>query len=143
MELVLRPKPPGTRPTGSLELAPVSSELDIPNETDIPMSPLPHHRHAYTSHVLGSPGVIPTLPPHGSNHRVAQNLSQTGTGPKHTGCQDYRRHLIRVNATRSLPTLVHACKRSPPVYRIKACPIQAIVAVRKELGSVALGQRSD
>src|SRR3954464_6042366 len=33
-------KTPGTRPTGSLELAPVSSELDIPNETDIPRVPL-------------------------------------------------------------------------------------------------------
>src|ERR1041384_7459616 len=48
-------KNPGTRPTGSLELAPVSSELDIPNETDIPCAPLPSHRHAYTSHALGSP----------------------------------------------------------------------------------------
>src|SRR3954462_42727 len=82
MELVLRSKP---RDTSHMILgtSPVSSELDIPNETDIPMSPLPHHRHTYTSHVLGSPGVIPTLPSHGSNHRVAQNLSQTGTGPKH------------------------------------------------------------
>src|SRR4051812_10711603 len=120
------PKTPGTHPTGSLELAPASSELDIPNETDIPMSPLPHHRHTYTNHVLGSPGVIPTLPPHGSNHHVAQNLYQTGTGPKHTGCQDYRRHLIRVTAARSLPTLVNTCKRSPPVYRIKACPYKQL-----------------
>src|SRR3954463_6863784 len=85
------PNTPGTRPTGSLELVPTSSELDISNETDIPCVPLPHHRHAYTSHVLGSPGVIPTLPSHGSNHRVAQNLSQTGTGPKHTDYQVYRR----------------------------------------------------
>src|SRR4051812_28382298 len=81
MELVLLPKPRNTshRIVGT---SPVSNELDIPIETDIPMSPLPHHRHTYTSHVLGSPGVIPTLPPHGSNRRVAQNLSQTGTAPK-------------------------------------------------------------
>src|SRR3954463_10834135 len=89
MELVLRPKPRNTSHM-ILGTSPASSELDVPNDTDIPMSPLPHHRHTYTSHVLGSPGVIPTLPPHGYNHRVAQNLSQTGTGPKHTGCQDYR-----------------------------------------------------
>src|SRR3954462_14757327 len=38
-----------------LGTSPVSSELDIPNETDIPCAPLPPHRHAYTSHVLGSP----------------------------------------------------------------------------------------
>src|ERR1041384_3414355 len=38
-----------------LGTSPVSSELDIPNETDILRAPLPHHRHAYTSHVLGSP----------------------------------------------------------------------------------------
>src|SRR3954463_13186310 len=90
MELVLRPKPRNTSHR-ILGTSPVSSELDIPNETDIPCVPLPHHRHAYTSHVLGSPDVIPTLPSHGSNHRVAQNLSQTGTGPKHTDYQVYRR----------------------------------------------------
>src|SRR3954463_1175693 len=82
MELVLRPKPRNTSHR-ILGTSPVSSELDIPNETDIPRVPLPHHRHTYTSHVLDSPGVIPTLPSHGSNHRVAQNLSQTGTGPKY------------------------------------------------------------
>src|SRR3954453_8878938 len=73
---------PGTRPTGSLELVPTSSELDISNETDIPCVPLPHHRHAYTSHVLGSPGVIPTQPSHGSNHRVAQTCPKRGRVPK-------------------------------------------------------------
>src|ERR1043165_7996713 len=75
------PKTPGTRPIGSLELAPVSSELDIPNETDIPMSPLPHHRHTYTSHVLGSPvssrhyhRMAPTI----AWHKLVPN----GDGPK-------------------------------------------------------------
>src|ERR1043165_7061389 len=91
------------------------------------MSPLPHHRHTYTSHVLGSPGVIPTLPPHGSNHRVAQNLSQTGTAPKTywlSRLPPFTRP--KANAARSLPSLVNTRKRSPPAYRIKACPYRQL-----------------
>ena len=106
-----------------LGTSPVSSELDISNETDIPCAPLPSHRHTYTSHALGSP----VSSRH--DHRMAPTIAwpktcpKRGRVPKHnTGYQDYRRHLIRVTAARSLPTLVNTRKRSPPVYRIKACP---------------------
>ena len=49
------PKTPGTRPTGSLELAPASSELDISNETDIPRVALTASPTHFASHALGSP----------------------------------------------------------------------------------------
>src|SRR3954463_11786772 len=91
------------------------------------MSPLPHHRHAYTSHVLGSPGVIPTRPPHGSNHRVAQNLSQTGTGTQNIlAVRTTAVYPAKATAVRSPPTLVTTRKGSPPVYRIKAFPYRQL-----------------
>src|SRR3954462_15824775 len=116
MELVLRPKP-RTTSHRILGTSHVSNELDIPNETDIPMSPLPHHRHTYTSHVLGSP--VSSRHDHRTAPTVAwpKTCPKRGRRPKHTGYQDSRGHLITVTATCSLPTLVHARKRSPPVYR--------------------------
>src|SRR3954471_10571579 len=74
-----------------LGTSPVSSELDISNETDIPRVSLTASTTGFQKPCPGYPGVLLTLPSHGSNHRVAQNLSQTGTGPKHTGYQGYRR----------------------------------------------------
>src|SRR4051812_6272924 len=106
-----------------LGTSPVSSELDIPNETDIPCATLPHHRHAYTSHVLGNP----VSSRH--DHRMAPTIAWPKTCPKRgrvpitkTSYQDYRRYLIRVTVARSLPTLVNTRKRRPLAYRIKACP---------------------
>src|SRR4051812_6913001 len=62
-----------------LGTSPVSSELDIPNETDIPRPPFPHPRHAYTRHALGSR----VSPRH--DHRMAPTiawpeLAQNGDG---------------------------------------------------------------
>src|ERR1041384_6286912 len=90
------------------------------------VSPLPHHRYAYTSHVLGSP--VSSRHDHRTAPTVAwpKTCPKRGRRPKHTGCQDYRHHLIRVTAARSLPTLVNARKRSPPVYRIKAFPYRQL-----------------
>src|SRR3954469_5367079 len=74
-----------------LGTSPVSSELDIPNETDVPCAPLPPHRHAYTSHVLGSP----VSSRH--DHRMAPTIvwpktcPKRGRRPKHNGYQVYRR----------------------------------------------------
>src|ERR1043165_9289582 len=75
-----------------LGTSPVSSELDISNETDIPCAPLPSHRHAYTSHALGSP----VSSRH--DHRMAPTIAWPKTCPKRgrvpitkTSCQDYRR----------------------------------------------------
>src|SRR3954471_22865829 len=58
-----------------LGTSPVSSELDIPNETDIPRVSLTASPTCLHKPCPGFPGVIRTLPSHGSNHRVAQNLS--------------------------------------------------------------------
>src|ERR1043165_1546474 len=63
-----------------LGTSPVSSELDISNETDIPHVSLTASPTYLHKSCLGWPGVFLTLPSHGSNHRVAQHLSQTGTG---------------------------------------------------------------
>src|SRR3954467_15429697 len=81
MELVLRSKPRNTSHR-ILGTSPVSNDLDIPNETDISMSPLPYHRHAYTSHVLGSPVSSRHY------HRMAPTIAWHKTCPKRGRAQN-------------------------------------------------------
>src|SRR4051812_6437284 len=121
------PKTPGTRPTGTLELAPARSELDISNETDIPCAPLPSHRHTCTSHALGSP----VSSRH--DHRMAPTIAWPKTCPKRGRVPKTKLAIrttavfpAKATAARSPPTLVTTRKGSPSVYRIKACPYRQL-----------------
>src|ERR1041384_2383747 len=126
MELVLRSKPRNTSHR-ILGTSPVSSELDIPNETDIPCAPLPSHRHAYTSHALGSP----VSSRH--DHRMAPTIAWPNTCPKR-GRVPITKLAVRTTAVypakatsaRSPPTLVTTRKGNPLAYRIKARPYRQL-----------------
>src|ERR1041384_1038216 len=84
--------------------------------------PLPHHRHTYTSHVLGSPVSSRHY------HRMAPTIAWNETCPKRGRAQNILAvkatavYPAKATATRNLPTLVNTRKRRPPVDRIKACP---------------------
>src|SRR3954463_6278236 len=110
-----------------LGTSPVGSELDIPNETDIPRAPLPPHRHAYTSQVLGSP----VSSRH--DHRMAPTIAWPKTCPKRgrvpitkLAVKATAVYPAKATAARSPPTLVKTRKESPPVDRIKACPYRQL-----------------
>src|ERR1044071_9782921 len=123
-----------------LGTSPVSSELDIPNETDIPRVPLtasPTHL-SWVARCPADTTIAWLQPSRGTK------LVPNGDGPK-TYWLSRLPPFTRPKATaaRSLPSLVNTHKASPPVDRIKACPHRQLWLHEKKLGSVALGQRSD
>src|ERR1043165_9270558 len=105
-----------------LGTSPASSELDISNETDIPRVPLTASPTHFASHVLGSPVSSRHY------HRMAPTIAWHKTCPKRGRAQNILAvkatavYPAKATAARSPPTLVNTRKRSPPVYRIKACP---------------------
>src|SRR3954465_6727696 len=110
-----------------LGTSPVSSELDISNETDIPCAPLPSHRHAFTSHALGSPVSSRHC------HRMAPTIAwpktcpKRGRGPKTIlAVKATAVYPAKATAARRLPSLVNTHKERPPVDRIKACPYKQL-----------------
>src|ERR1041384_7109047 len=118
------PNTPGTRPTGSLELAPASIELDISNETDMPRVPSYRITDILTQVMSWVARCHPDTTTAWLQPSRGTNLSQTGTGPKHNWLSrlpPFARP--KATAARSLPTLVNTRKRSPPIYRIKAFPL--------------------
>src|SRR3954467_11485664 len=113
MELVLRSNSRNTSHR-ILGTSPVSSELDISNETDITCAPLPSHRHAYTSHVLGSPVSFR------HDHRMAPTIAWPKTCPKRGRAPKTKLTIsttavypAKETAARSPPTLVTTRKGSP------------------------------
>src|ERR1044071_7742707 len=82
MELVLRPKPRNTSHR-ILGTSPASSELDIPNETDIPRVPPYRITDMLTQVMSWVARCHPDTTPARLQPSRGTNLSQTGTGPKH------------------------------------------------------------
>src|SRR4051812_20879513 len=75
-----------------LGTSPASSELDISNETDLPCVSLTASPTCFASHALGSPVSSRHCHRMVLDHRMAQNLSQTGTrSQNNASCQGYRR----------------------------------------------------
>src|ERR1043165_6009964 len=105
-----------------LGTSPASSELDIPNETDIPRVPLTASPTHFASHVLGSPVSSRHC------HRMAPTIAWHKTCPKRGRAQNILAvkatavYSAKATAARSPPTLVNTRKRRPSVDRIKACP---------------------
>src|SRR3954469_18704736 len=126
MELVLRPKPRNTSHR-ILGTSPVSSELDIPNETDIPRV-LPYRITDTLTQVVS--WVAPVSSRH--YHRMAPTIAWHKTCPKRGRAQNILAvkatavYPAKPTATRSLPILVNTHKERPPVDRIKACPYRQL-----------------
>src|ERR1044071_7858761 len=105
-----------------LGTSPVSSELDISNETDIPCVPLTASPTHFASHVLGRPVSSRHY------HRMAPTIAWHKTCPKRGPAKNILAvkatavHPAKATAARSPPTLVNTHKELPPVDRIKACP---------------------
>src|SRR3954470_4147364 len=121
MEFLLRSNPRNLSHR-ILGTSPVSSELDISNETDIPRVPLIASPTHFASHVLGSPVSSRHY------HRMAPTIAWHKTCPKRGRDQNILAvkatavYLAKATAARSPPTLVNTRKRRPPIDRIKACP---------------------
>src|ERR1043165_35740 len=91
------------------------------------MSPLPHHRHAFTSHALCSPVSSRHC------HRMAPTIAWPNTCRKRgrvpitiLAVKATAVYPAKATAVHSPPTLVNTHKERPPVDRIKVGPYRKL-----------------